>query len=71
VMVIIIIIFTAAPVIYGGSQARGQIGAAAADLHHSHSHSHTRSKLHLRPIPKLAATGDQSDKISRDLKADY
>ena len=29
----------------GGSQAGGQIGAAAASLHHSHSH--TGSKLHL------------------------
>ena len=26
----------AAPVAYGGSQARGLIGAIAADLHHSH-----------------------------------
>ena len=31
----------------GGSQARGQIGAAAASLHHSHSN--TRSKPHLWP----------------------
>ena len=27
----------AAPTAYGGSQARGQIGAVAASLHHSHS----------------------------------
>jgi len=24
---------------YGGSQARGQIGTAAAGLHHGHSHA--------------------------------
>ena len=29
--------FRAAPAAYGGSQARGLIGAAAAGLHHSHS----------------------------------
>ena len=28
--------FRAAPPAYGGSQARGQIGATAAGLHHSH-----------------------------------
>ena len=31
-------LFRAAPAAHGGSQARGQIGAAAASLHHSHSH---------------------------------
>ena len=30
---------------YGGSQARGPIGAVAASLHHSHSNA--RSELHL------------------------
>ena len=35
----------AAPSAYGGSQARGQIRAAAAGLHHSHNN--TRSELHL------------------------
>ena len=30
-------IFWATPMAYGGSQARGRIGAAAAALHHSHS----------------------------------
>ena len=29
--------FRATPVAYGGSQARSQIGAVAAGLHHSHS----------------------------------
>ena len=31
--------FKAAPVAYGGSQTRDQIGAAATGLHHSHSNS--------------------------------
>ena len=31
--------FRAVPAAYGSSQARGQIGAAAAGLHHSHSHT--------------------------------
>ena len=37
---------------YGGSQARGLIGAVAAGLHHSHSNA--RSKLNLPP--QLMAT---------------
>ena len=47
-------IFRALPVAYGGSQARGLIGAIAAALHHSHSN--TRSEPHLRPTPQLMAT---------------
>ena len=46
----------AAPTAYGGSQARGQIGAVAAGLHHSHSH--TRSEPCLRPPPQLMAMPD-------------
>ena len=38
-------LFRAAPATHGGSQARGQIGAAAAGLHHSHSN--VESKLHV------------------------
>ena len=41
---------------YGGSQARGPIGVAAADLYHSQSN--TRFKPHLRPTPQLTATPD-------------
>ena len=41
------LLFRAAPVAYGVSQARGQIGATAAGLHHSHSN--TGSEPHLRP----------------------
>ena len=43
-------------VAYISSQARWQIGAAAASLHHSHSN--TRSKLHLWPTPQLITMGD-------------
>jgi len=46
----------AAPTAYGGSQARGLIGAVAAGLYHSHSNS--RSKPCLRPTPQLVATLD-------------
>ena len=38
---------------YGGSQARGLIGATAADLHHSYSNA--GSKPSLQPIPQLTA----------------
>ena len=39
-------------------QARGQIRAAAAGLHHSHGHSNVQSEPHLRPTPQLRATSD-------------
>ena len=45
-----------APTAFGGSQARGQIGAVAAGL--CQSHSNARSEPHLRPIPQLTATPD-------------
>ena len=38
-------LFRAEPVVYGSSQARGQITAAAVGLHHSHSNA--RSELRL------------------------
>ena len=38
-------LFKVAPVAYGGSQARGPMGAADAGLHHSHSN--VVSKPHL------------------------
>jgi len=41
---------------YGGSQARGQIGAAATGLHQSHSNA--GSEPHLQPTPQLTATPD-------------
>ena len=49
-------LFRAAAAAYGGSQARGQIGAAVAGL--CHSHSNARSESHLQPTPQLKATPD-------------
>ena len=49
-------LFRAAPVAYGGSQARSLIEAIATGL--CQSHSSVRSKLHLRPTPQLTATLD-------------
>ena len=49
-------LFRAALPAYGGSQARGLIGAPAAGLHHSHSH--TGSKPCLQPTPQPTATPD-------------
>ena len=46
----------AAPEAYGGSQARGRIGAIATSLRQSHSN--TGSELHLQPTPQLTATPD-------------
>ena len=46
----------AAPAAYGGSQARGRIGAVAAGL--PQSHSNARSEPRLRPTPQLPATPD-------------
>jgi len=49
-------IFWAAPAAYGGSQARGTIGAVATGLHQIHSHA--GSEPHLQPTPQLMATPD-------------
>ena len=49
-------LFRPAPVSYGGSQARGLIGAAATSLHHSHSNA--GFELPQRPTPQLVATLD-------------
>ena len=46
----------ATPAACGGSQARGQIEAVAAGLHHSHSHAGSQPRL--RPPPQLTATPD-------------
>ena len=40
------ILFMALPVVYRSSQAKGQIGAAAANLHHSHSNTGCICNLH-------------------------
>ena len=50
--------FRAAPTAYGGSQARGPIGAVASGLHHSHSNVGSELRLHLRPIPQITAMPD-------------
>ena len=49
-------LFRVTPTAYRNSQARGQIGAIAAGLHHSYSNA--RSKLRLRPAPQLMAMPD-------------
>ena len=49
-------LFRATPVAYGGSQPRGQIGAAAAGL--CHRHSSAGSEPHLRSLLQLVATPD-------------
>ena len=46
----------ATPAVYGGSQARGLIGAVAAGL--GQSHSKGGSEPCLRPTPQLPATSD-------------
>ena len=46
----------ATPAAYGGSQARGLIGAAATGLHHSHSNMGSGSCL--QPTPQFTATPD-------------
>ena len=53
--------FRAAPAAYGGSQARGRIGAAAAGLRHSHSLA--RCELRVRPTPQRTATPDPSSRF--------
>ena len=49
-------LFRAVLAAYGGFQARGQIGAVAAGLHHSHSNE--RSESPLWPTPQLTAMLD-------------
>ena len=49
-------LFRAAPMAYGGSQARGPIRVIAAGLYHSHSN--LGSEPPLRPTPQLMAMPD-------------
>ena len=46
----------AAPLAYGGSQAKGLMGAVAAGLHQSHSNAGFERRL--GPTPQLMATLD-------------
>ena len=48
---------TASPAAYGGSQARGRIGAVATGLRQSHSN--VGSEPRLQPTPQLMATPDR------------
>ena len=47
----------AAPAVYGGSQARGLIGAVATGLHQSHSNAGSEPRL--QPTPQLTAMPDR------------
>ena len=47
----------ATPAAYGGSQARGGIGAVAAGLRQSHSNSGSEPRL--QPTPQLMAVPDR------------
>ena len=47
--IFLFLLFRAAPMAYGSSQARGQIEATAACLHHSHSNSGSEQCLQLTP----------------------
>ena len=57
VVVVVVVISWAAPTAYGGSQARGQIGAVGTGLRQSHSNSGSEPRL--RPTPQLMATPDR------------
>ena len=53
-MMFMLLLFRATPVAHRSSQARGQIGAAAASVHHSHSKARsfnpldeTRDRIHI------------------------
>ena len=50
------LLFRAAHAAYGSSQARGRIGAIAADLHYSHSNAGSEPRL--QPTPQLMAKLD-------------
>ena len=57
VVVVVVAISLAAPAAYGGSQARGLIGAVATGLRQSHSN--VGSEPCLQPTPQLTATPDR------------
>jgi len=54
-------LFRVTPAAYGSSQARNQIGAVAASLHHSNA----RSEPSLQPTPQLTAMPDQFNHWAR------
>ena len=55
-VVVVVAISWAAPTAYGGSQARGRIGAVATGQRQSHSNSGSEPRL--QPAPQLTATPD-------------
>ena len=55
--VVVVAISWAAPSAYGGSQARGRIGAVATGLRQSHSNAGSEPRL--QPTPQLTATPDR------------
>ena len=55
--VVVVAISWAAPAAYGGSQARGPVGAVAASLRQSHSNAGSEPRL--QPTPQLTATPDR------------
>ena len=55
--VVVVAISWAAPVAYGGSQARGPIGAVATGLRQSHSNAGSEPRL--QPTPQLMGTPDR------------
>ena len=55
-ILILFCLFRATPGTYGGSQARGPIGAVASSLRQSHSNA--RSEPSLKPTPQLTAMPD-------------
>ena len=57
VVVVVVAISWAAPAAYGGSQARGRIGAVATGLRQSHSNAGSEPRL--QPTPQLTATPDR------------
>ena len=57
ILFIYFFLFTAAPLTYGNSPARGQIGVIGPSL--CHSHSNVRSEPHLQPMLQLSAMQGQ------------
>ena len=57
VVVVVVAISWAAPAAYGGSQARGPIGAVATGLRQRHSNAGSEPRL--QPTPQLTATPDR------------
>ena len=56
IIILSFVFFRAAPVAYGGSQARGRIRAVTVSLRQSHSNAKTEP--HLWPTPQLTVTLD-------------